>query len=134
MNSFYLIWAFNFQKNSTVSFKSWKKISSKLGAKGIKRSRILGWFKKWVELLRQEIRSHTFCLKNQFSCNFFFPKTAKLKTSAHFFKLAQKFRFFWYPLRTILWKFFQLLDGVQYLKLVLRFQGQTINTWSVLNF
>ena len=52
LNGFYLIWPFNFQKNSTVPYKSWKKISSKLGAKGIKRSGILRWFQKCVELLR----------------------------------------------------------------------------------
>ncbi len=52
---FYLIWAFNFQKTSTVLHKSWKNISSKLGVQGIKRSGILRWFQKCVELLRQEV-------------------------------------------------------------------------------
>ncbi len=77
---FYLIWAFNFQKNSTVPNKSWKKISSKLGVQGIKRSGILRWFQICVELLRQEVPKDFFLrktifksLKIQFFCKFFFP-------------------------------------------------------------
>ena len=75
---FYLIWAFNFQKNSTVPYKSWKKISSKLGVQGIKRSGILRWFQKCVELLRQEVPKDFFSkfskfLKIQFFCKIFFP-------------------------------------------------------------
>jgi hypothetical protein len=104
------------------------KISSKLGAKGIKRSRILGLFKKCVELLHQEISSHSFCLKNQFSCKFFSPKTAKLKTSAHFLNRRKNSASFDTLCGLFCGNFFQLLDGVQYLKLVLRFQGQTKNT------
>ena len=95
MNGFYLIWPFNFQKNSTVPNKSWKKISSKLGAKGIKRSEILRWFHKCVELLRPEVPKNFFSekrfsakfsksLKIQFFCTKFFSPFAKLETSAHF--------------------------------------------------
>jgi hypothetical protein len=94
LNGFYLIWAFNFQKNSTVPYKSWKKISSKLGAKGIKRSGILRWFQKCVEFSHQEVPKDFFSekrfiakfynsLKIQFFCKKIFP-LAKLKTSAHF--------------------------------------------------
>jgi hypothetical protein len=91
---FYLIWAFTFQKNSTTPYKSWKKFSSKLGVQGIKRSGILRWFQKWVELLRQEVLQNFFsekwyfakfsnALKIQFSVKNFVP-FAKLETSAHF--------------------------------------------------
>ncbi len=70
INGFYLICAFNFQKNSTVPFKSWKKISSKLSMQGIKRSGILRWFQKCVELLRQEVPKDFFSEK-QFFCKIF---------------------------------------------------------------
>jgi hypothetical protein len=84
LNGFYLIWPFNFQKNSTLPYKSWKKISSKLGAKGIKSSKILCWFQKCVKLLRQEVPKDFFSekrfsakfsksLKIQFFCKVFFP-------------------------------------------------------------
>jgi hypothetical protein len=94
LNGFYLIWPFNFQKYSTVPYKSWKKNPSKLGTKGIKRSRILRWFQKCVELLRQEVpkdlfsEKHFFAkfskyLKFHFFCKKFFPFD-KLETSAYF--------------------------------------------------
>ncbi len=74
---FYLIWAFTFQKNSTFPFKSKKKISSKLGVQGIKRS----WFQKCVELLRQEVPQDFFSEKRYFAkfsmslkIQFFFKK------------------------------------------------------------
>ncbi len=81
---FYLIWAFNFQKNSTVPYKSWKIISSKLGVQGIKRSGILHWFQKCVELMCQKVPKDFFSekrffakfyksLKIQFFCKNFFP-------------------------------------------------------------
>ncbi len=71
-----------------------KKISSKFGVQGIKRSGILRWFQKCVELLRQKVPKDSFSekrffakfsksLKIQFFCKIFFP-FAKLKTSAHF--------------------------------------------------
>ncbi len=96
LNGFYLIWPFNFQKNSTVPYKSRKKISSKLGVQGIQRSGILRWFQKCVELLRQEVAKDFFSekrfsakfsesLKIQFFCKFF-SLFAKRKTSAHFWK------------------------------------------------
>ncbi len=44
LNSFYLIWPFNFQKIAPSISKSWKKMSLKLGAESIKRSWILHWF------------------------------------------------------------------------------------------
>ncbi len=53
-----------FKKNSTVPYQNWKKISLKLGAKGIKRSGILRWFQKCVELLRQEVPKDFFSEKN----------------------------------------------------------------------
>ncbi len=65
LNGFYLIWPFNFPKNSSTSYKSWKKISSKLEAKGIKRREILRWFQKCAELLRQEVPKD-FSQKNAF--------------------------------------------------------------------
>ncbi len=91
LNGFYLIWPFNLKKNSTVPSKNWKKISSKLVAKGIKRSGILRWFQ---ELLRQEVPNDFFSEKQffstfsksqkiQFFCKIFSP-FAKLETSAHF--------------------------------------------------
>jgi hypothetical protein len=46
-----------------------KKISSKLGVQGIKRSRILPLFQKCVELLRQEVPKD-FSQKNNFLQNF----------------------------------------------------------------
>ncbi len=72
-----------------------KKISSKLGTKGVKRSGILRWFQKCVELLRQEVPKDFFprkmiffakfskSLTLQFFCKFFFP-FSKLETSAYF--------------------------------------------------
>ncbi len=74
--SFYLIWAFNFQKNSTVPYKSWKKISSKLGVQGIKRSGILRWFQKCVELLHQEEPKDFFSEKRFFAI---FSKSLKIQ-------------------------------------------------------
>jgi hypothetical protein len=41
---------FSFEKNSTVPYKSWKKISLKLAVQGIKRSGILRWFQKCAEV------------------------------------------------------------------------------------
>ncbi len=41
----------------------WKKISLKLGVQGIKRSGILHWFQKCVELLRQEVPKDFFLRK-----------------------------------------------------------------------
>ncbi len=73
VNGFYLIWPFNFQKNSNVHYKSWKKkISSKLGAKGIKKGGILRWFQKFVELLQHEFPK-IFSQKNAFLENFQSP-------------------------------------------------------------
>ncbi len=115
MIGFYLIWAFNFQKNITVPNKSWKKISSKLAVQGIKKSGILRWFQKCVELLRQEVPKDLFSEKQffakfskspkiKFFCKFFSP-FAKLKTSPHFWN-QRKIRFFWYPAQPISKKFF----------------------------
>jgi hypothetical protein len=105
--SFYLIWPFNLKKTAPSLKRVATKISSKLGAKGIKRSRILRWFKKCVELLHQEVPKDFFSekwifakfsksLKIQFFCKNFFP-FAKLKTSAHFLTLI----FFWTSLRIL---------------------------------
>ncbi len=73
---FYLIWAFNFQKNSTAPYKSWTKISSKLGVQNIKRSGILRWFKKCVDLLRQQVPKDLFSEKQFFAK---FSKSLKIK-------------------------------------------------------
>ncbi len=81
LNGFYLIWPFNFQKNSTVPYKSWKKNFFKMGAKGIKRSGILRWFHKCVELSRKKV------LKN-FVRKIFFP-FCQTRDSCIFFKSAQ---------------------------------------------
>ena len=80
------------KKIAPVPYRSRKKISSKLGAKGIKRSGILRWFIKCVELLRQEVPKDLLSekrflakfsksLKNLFFCaNFFlFCKTVSLR-------------------------------------------------------
>ncbi len=69
-------------------------ISSKLAVQGIKRSGILHWFKKCVELLLQEVPKDFFpekqffakfskSLKIKFSVKFFYP-FAKLETSPLF--------------------------------------------------
>jgi hypothetical protein len=116
LNGFYLIWAFNFQKNSTVPYKSWKKISSKLGAKGIKRSEILRWFQKCVELMRQEVPKDFFSekwicakfsesLKIQFFCKIFFS-FCLTQDFCTFLKSAQNSASFDTLLRTILKNFF----------------------------
>jgi hypothetical protein len=52
-----------------------KKKSSKLGAKGIQRSGILRYFKKSVELLRQEVPKDFFSEKG-FLQNFPSPKNS----------------------------------------------------------
>ncbi len=84
LNGFCLIWPFNFQKNSTIHYTSWKIIFSKLGTKGIKRSRIVRWFQKCAELLCQEVPKDFFSEKwFQFLVKKFFP-FAKLETSAYF--------------------------------------------------
>ena len=82
MIGFYLIWAFNFQKNSTILIRVEKKFLQ-LGMQGIKRSEILCWFQKCVELLRLEVPKDFFSekqffakfsksLKIQFFCKNFF--------------------------------------------------------------
>ncbi len=78
LNGFYLIWAFNFQKNSTVPYKSWTFFFSKSSAKGIKRSGILRWFQNCVEFLCQEVP------KDFFSWKQFFAKFSKY-LKIHFF-------------------------------------------------
>ncbi len=113
MIGFYLIWAFNFQKNSTVPYKSWKKISSKLGVQGIKRSGILRWFQKCVELFRQEVPKDFFSEKQFFAK---FSKSLKIQVfckklfpfcqTRDFCTISAKFCFFWYPARPISTKFF----------------------------
>ncbi len=79
-----------------------KKISSKLSTKGIKRSGILRWFQKCVELLCQEVHKDLLSencffaqfsksLKNQFfSKNFFLLPNSRF----HIFEISTKFRFF----------------------------------------
>jgi hypothetical protein len=49
-----LLYLFTSKKIATSLVRIEKKISSKLGAKGIKRSKILRWFQKCVNLLGQE--------------------------------------------------------------------------------
>ncbi len=104
------------QKNSTIPHKSWKKISSKLDAKGIKRSGILRWFQNYVELLHQEVPKYFFSekrlfpnfhksLKIQFFCKIFFP-FCQYSRLLHIFEMGAKFRFFWYPLHPISKNFF----------------------------
>jgi hypothetical protein len=39
------------EKSGAARYKSWKKISSKLGVQGIKRRGILCWFQKCAEFL-----------------------------------------------------------------------------------
>ncbi len=77
-------------------------MSSKLGAKGIKRSEIFRWFQKCAELLRQEVPKDFFPEKQ------FFAKFSKSLKIQFFCKncQTQDFRFFWYPVRPILKKFF----------------------------
>ncbi len=82
LNRFYLIWPF--PKNSTVPYKSWKKISSKLGTKGIKRSGILRLFQKCVELLRQEVPKDFFSRKMLLQ-NFLSPR--EIRFTVNFFPL-----------------------------------------------
>ncbi len=112
--SFYLIWAFNYQKHSTITYKSWKKISSKLGVQGIKRSGILRWFTKFVELLRQEVSKDFFSEKSFFWKIFQVPKNSVflLKIFSllpnsrllHFFEISAQ-----YPACPISKKFFKTL-------------------------
>ncbi len=84
LKSFYLIWPFNFQKNSTVTYKSLRNISSKLGTKGTKRSGIFRWFQKCVELLRQEVPKDFFSRK-MLLLNFLSPQ--KIRFTVNFFPL-----------------------------------------------
>ncbi len=81
-----VIWAFNFQKNSTVPYKSWKIISSKLVMQGIKRSELLCWFQKYVKLLRQEVPKDFFSEKQFFAK---FSKSLKIQFFCTFLKSAQ---------------------------------------------
>ena len=84
---FYLIWTFNFQKNSTVPYKSWNFFLSKLGVQGIKRSGSLRWFQKCVELLRQEVPKDFFSEKRFFAK---FSKSLKIQFfSYNFFPFCQ---------------------------------------------
>ncbi len=76
LNGIYLIWAFNFQKNSTVPYKNWKEISSKLGAKGIKRSEILRWFQKMCRTLASRSSQRFFLRKTIFCKIFQVPKNS----------------------------------------------------------
>ncbi len=106
-NSFYLIWPFHFQKYSIVQYKSWNKFSSKLGAKGIKRSGILRWFQKMCRILASRSFQRFLAEKNQFFYNFFPPLlNSRL---LHICEISAKFRFFWYPLWTVLKIFFSTL-------------------------
>ncbi len=69
----HLIWALTSKKSSAAPYKSWKKMSSKLGVQGIKRSRILRWFQKCEELLR----SQRFFLRKTIFCKIFqVPKSS----------------------------------------------------------
>ncbi len=52
------------EKSSAASYKSWEKISPKLGVQGIKRSGILGWFQKCPEV--STLVKKTFLQKNWF--------------------------------------------------------------------
>ena len=107
------------EKSRATPYKSWKKISSKLGVQGIKRSGILRWFQKCVELLHQEVPKDFFSekrffakfsksLKIQFFSNNFFP-FCQTRDFCTFLKSAQNSASF-DTLHAQFWRnFFQLL-------------------------
>ncbi len=80
------------EKSSTAPHKSWKKISSKLGIQGIKRSGILHWFQKCEEVLcsakGKKIYRKTEFWRTFFAKNHFSEKkslgTSWRKSSTHF--------------------------------------------------
>ncbi len=57
----------SFEKSGTALYKSWKKISSKLGVQGIKRSGILRWFQKCAEVSSLAKGKTFFYRKTEFS-------------------------------------------------------------------
>ncbi len=80
MNGFYLIWAFNFQKNRTVPYKSWKNFF-KIGRKGYQKKRNFALISKMC----RNLASRSFQ-------RFFLRKTKSLKILfffKHFFPFCQ---------------------------------------------
>jgi hypothetical protein len=79
-----LLWPFCLEKDNTVPYQSCQKISSKLSAKGIKRSGILRW--SLASRSSQRLFKRFFATIS-FSVQKFFP-FVKLETSAHFWNSA----------------------------------------------
>ncbi len=101
------------EKSSTAPYKSWKKISSKLAVQGIKRNWILGWFQKCAKVSnltkgKKNYRKTEFLRTGKILQKFIFCEKNLLEL-LHIFDISPKFRFFWYTLRPISKKFFQLL-------------------------
>ena len=79
------------KKSSAAPYKSWKKISSKLGVQGIKRSGIFRWFQKCEELLCQDVPEDFFSGKQFFAK---FSKSLKIQLFVNnFFPFCQTWDF-----------------------------------------
>jgi hypothetical protein len=104
------------EKSSPNPHKMWKKISSKLGVQGIKRSGILHWFKKSAEVTSLAKGKTFFSRKTEYFGTWkILPKIVSLRKNLgelldarvlHIFKIRTKFHFFWYPARPISKNFF----------------------------
>ncbi len=70
---FYLIWAFNFQNNSTVSTKSWKKNFFKIWRAGYQKKQNFALISKMCRTLASKSSQRFFLRKIQFFCKIFFP-------------------------------------------------------------
>ncbi len=66
---FYLIWAFNFQKNSTVPYKSWKKFLRNLPCR-VSKKRNFALISKMCRTLASR-SSQRFILRKMFFCKIF---------------------------------------------------------------
>ncbi len=112
LNGFYLIWPFNSQKNSIVSYRSWKNFYLQFGAKGIERSEFCADFKNVWTLA--SISSQRFfsqinvffakVLKNQFFCKFF-PLLLNSRIQ-HIFEISAKFPLLLIPFADYFEEFF----------------------------
>ncbi len=137
MNGSILFGLFTSKKIAPSLIRVEKKFLSKLSAEGIKRSGILCLFKKCVDLWANKFPK-IFSQKIAFLQNFVRAWKSVKNIFFIFAKLKQisaKFRFFWYPLRIILRKFFPTLrisrPNLKNMKHI-EFQKKCQNHWTLM--
>ena len=120
MIGFYLIWASNFQKNSTVPYKSWNFFSFEIGHAGYQKKRNFALISKMCRSLEFGKRETIFYRKPEFlGTRKILQKIVFLRKNLwelldarvlHIFEISAKFHFFLYPARPISKKFFSTLE------------------------